>query len=267
MIVAFAKAAAVFDDKQFQRRAERAAQFLLREMRDEEGRLLHRSIGGHAGIRAYADDYSYLVWGLIELYETTFKVRYLKAAIELNNEMIDLFWDHEKGGFFFTAYDSNELFIRHKELYDGAYPSGNAVAMHNLLMLGRITANTEFDDLALQIGQIVSHSAYQNPGFFTHLMSGLDFATGVSYELVIAGITNAEDTSIMVRAVHREYLPNKVIVFRPTDEQSPEIFEIADYIRYQNDIEGKATAYVCVRYICKEPTNDIDQIIVMLNEN
>jgi uncharacterized protein YyaL (SSP411 family) len=249
------------------RRAERAAQFLLREMRDDDGQLLHRYIAGHAGVRAYADDYSYLAWGLLELYETTFKVRYLKAALELNNEMIDHFWDHENGGFFYTAYDSNEMFLRHKELYDGGYPSGNAVAMHNLLILGRITANPEFDDFAQQIGQIVSRSAFQNPGLFTHLMSALDFATGVSYELVIAGNTNAEDTSSMVRAVHREYLPNKVIVFRPTEEMSPDIFEFADYIRYQSDIEGKATAYVCVRYLCKDPTTDVDQMIVMLNEN
>jgi uncharacterized protein YyaL (SSP411 family) len=267
MIAAFAKAAAVFDDRRFGRRAERAAQFLLREMRDGDGRLLHRTIGGHASIRAYADDYSHFAWGLLELYETTFKVQYLKAALELNNEMIDHFWDPERGGFFYTASDTDEMFLRHKELYDGAYPSGNAVAMHNLLILGRITANPEFDVYAQQIGQIVSRSAYQNPGLFTHLMGALDFATGVSYELVIAGNTKSEDTTSMVRAVHRKYLPNKVIVFRPTDERSPDIFEFADYIRYQNDIDGKATAYVCVRYLCKDPTTDIDKMIVMLNEN
>jgi hypothetical protein len=266
MIASLAKGARVFDDGQYRRRAERSANFILREMITDEGRLMHRFRDGEVAVQAHLDDYAFLIWGLLELYETTFKVKYLESALELTDSMVEFFGDTEGGGFYFTASDGEKLLIRQKQVSDGAYPSGNAVAMHNLLKLGRITANTEYEELAAGIGRSSSGSIRDRQAQFTHLMSALDFATGPSYELVVAGHSGSRDTRDMVRAIHRQYLPNKVLVLRPTEVDSPEIIQYAEYTRYQDDVDGRAVAYVCKNYTCKTPTSDIDTMLRWLSE-
>ncbi len=103
---------------------------------------------------ATLDDYAFFIWGLIDLYEATFEARYLQAAITLNRDLLDHFWDETgEGGFFFSADDGEALLLRQKELYDGALPSGNSVALHNLLRLARMTANADFEKKAARIGK------------------------------------------------------------------------------------------------------------------
>jgi len=140
MIAAFAKAAQVLGqpapgqtpgDQDYSLAARRAADFILAKMRGPDGRLLHRYRDG-PGIQANLDDYSFMIWGLIELYEAVFDTQYLQAALDLIRAMIDHFWDNESGGFYFTPDDGERLLVRHKEIYDGAVPSGNSVAMLNL---------------------------------------------------------------------------------------------------------------------------------------
>jgi hypothetical protein len=97
-------------------------------------------------------------------------------------------------------------------------------------------------------------------------MGALDFATGPSYELVIAGNSTSRDTRDMVKAVHRSYLPHKILVFRPTEVKTPDIVQLAEYTRNQDDIEGAAAAYVCRDFVCRAPTTDILQMIEWLNE-
>jgi uncharacterized protein YyaL (SSP411 family) len=266
MIAALAKGARVFDDGQYRRRAERSMNFILKEMLNEDSKLMHRFRDGEVAVQAHLDDYTFLIWGLLELYETTFKVKYLESALELTEVMIEEYQDTEGGGFFFTAAKGEQLIIRHKQVHDGAYPSGNAVAMHNLLKLGRITANPNYEELAAGIGRSSSPLIRDRQAQYTHLMSALDFATGPSYELVIAGRTGSQDTRDMVRAIHRQYLPHKVLVLRPTEVDDPDIMLYAEYTRYQEDVDGKTVAYVCRNYTCKTPTSDIDTMLKWLNE-
>ncbi len=117
-------------------------------MRTKEGRLLHRYRAGEAAIPAHLDDYAFMVWGLLNLYEASFDERYLQAAIELERKSIALFWDNEKGGVFLTADDAEALLARPKESDDGAIPSGNAVQLLNLLRIARITADTQLESKA-----------------------------------------------------------------------------------------------------------------------
>ena len=266
MIAALAKGARALGSYRYRRKAVQTANFVLREMRTDEGRLLHRYRGGEAAIQAHVDDYAFLIWGLLELYETTFRVKFLEEALELQNSMIELYWDSQEGGFFFTARDAEKLIVRQKEIRDGSYPSGNAVSMYNLLKLGRITARAEYEELAARVGQPESKLVKSRHIQYTHLMSALDFATGPSYELVIAGNTTSQDTRDMVKAVHRSYLPHKVLVFRPTEVKTPDIVGLAEYTRNQEDIEGAAAAYVCRDFVCRAPTTDILQMIEWLNE-
>ena len=265
MIAAFAKAARVFDDARYRRKAESAAGFILEEMVTGEGNLLHRYRDGEAAISGYADDYAFFIWGLLELYETTFKVKYLEEALQLQKRMIDQYWDPDGGGFFYTAQDAEQLLIRQKEVHDGAYPSGNSVAMYNLLKIGRLTADAEYEEYAAMVGRPVSDAVKRQQTMYVHLMSALDFANGPSYELVIAGDTGTRDTRKMIKAVHQHYLPHKVLIHRPTEEELPEIVQYAEYTRFQEDIDGRAAAYVCENFTCKTPTSDIDQMLAWLS--
>jgi hypothetical protein len=205
-----------------------------------------------------------LIWGLIELYETTFKVDYLKSALELNDYLLKHFWDNERGGFYFSSDDSETILVRKKEIYDGAIPSGNSIQMLNLLRLSRITANMEFEEKAIQICKSFSNIVNKSPSSFTQLMVALDFLSGPSYEVVIAGNSNSDDTKNMLKVLRANFTPNKVLLLNPTEEESPKIHEIAHHITKQPSINGQATSYICTNYSCKEPTIDVKKMIKML---
>lgn len=264
MIAALAMGSRAFDEPKYGKVAAEAMQFILTNMVTGDGGLLHRYRDGEAAVIAHLDDYIFLVWGLIELYEATFDIVYLKKAIELKAYTLDHFWDNERGGFFTTADNSEELLVRQKEIYDGAIPSGNSVAMLNLLRLGRLTANTDFEEKAAMIGRAFSAKINVSPSAYTQLISAVDFAMGPSYEVVIVGDSNSEDTKEMLKTLGKAYIPNKVVLHRPTDKESSEITELAEYAVYYKSIDGKATAYVCLNYRCNMPTTEVDEMLAML---
>ena len=264
MIAAFAKGARVLEKSEYATAAERASDFILKTLRDRDGRLLHRYREGDAGLPAHVDDYAFFIWGLLELYETTFDVKYLKTALDLNKVFLNRFWDPQIGGFFFTADDGEELIVRKKEIYDGATPSGNSVATLNLLRLGRITADPELEQKADLIGRAFAGSVRQFPSAFTHLMAALEFGIGPSREVVVVGGTDAADTRLMLKELRRPFLPHTVILLRPTEDENPEITGIAAYTSGQTGIDGKATAYVCRNYNCELPTTDPNKMLELL---
>jgi len=265
MIAALAKGAQAFDEPEYAEAACRAADFILGNMRKPDGRLLHRYRDGQAGVEANLDDYAFLVWGLIELYEAIFDTRHLEVALELTSDMVRHFWDEDGGGLYLTPDDGESLFVRKKEIYDGAIPSGNSVAMLNLLRLGRMTATSGLEEKAARIGSAFSGSVKQSPSAHTQLMVALDFGIGPCYEVVIAGKAQAEDTKAMVKALRTRFLPNKVVLLNPDERESPEIAKLAEFTKNQSSIEGKATAYVCLNYNCKLPTTDIGKMLELLN--
>ena len=264
MVAALAKGAQVFDAPAYSEAAQRAADFILNNMRTPEGRLLHRYRDGEAAISAYLDDYAFLIWGLIELYETRFEVDYLRTALQLHEDLVQRFWDENHGGFYLTAKDDEALLTRPKDIYDGATPSGNSVAALNLLRLGRMTANPGFEDYAAQIGRAFGQQVNRLPSGHTQLMAAVDLAVGPAYEVVIAGKSEASDTATMLRALRAPFLPNKVVLFRPHEEETPQITALAEYVKYQPSINGKATAYVCRSYQCELPTTDSHQMLELL---
>jgi len=265
MIAALAKGAQAFDEPEYAEAACRAADFIIGNIRKPDGRLLHRYRDGRAGVEANLDDYAFLVWGLIELYEAIFKTKYLKVALELTGDMVRHFWDEDGGGFYLTPDDGESLFVRKKEIYDGAIPSGNSVAMLNLLRLGRMTATSDLEEKAARIGSAFSRSVKQLPSAHTQLMVALDFGIGPCYEVVIVGKAQAEDTMAMVKALRTRFLPNKVVLLNHGERRSPEIAKLAEFTKNQLSIDGRATAYVCMNYNCKLPTTDIDKMLQLLN--
>ncbi len=265
MIAALAKGARVFGEKKYEDAAINAANFVLKNMRRSDGRLLHRFRDGESAILSHIDDYVFFIWGLLELYETTFDIKYLQTALSLNTDMITHFWDTKSGGFFFTSDDGEKLLFRQKEIYDGAIPSGNSVAMLNLLKLARITANPDLEKMAMKISTAFSDNISKYPSSYAQLMVALDFGFGPSYELVIAGKEGTDDTKDMLKSVRENFIPNKVVIFRPTDQKDPAISNIAAYTKDQLSINGKATAYVCTNYACKAPTAESDKMLELLN--
>jgi len=264
MIAALAKGAQVFKEAEYTNAAGRAAGFILDNMRTSEGRLLHRYRDNEAAIAAGIDDYEFFIHGLIELYEATFEVDYLKTAIRLCEDSLEHFWDEENGGFYHTADDSEVLLVRSKEIYDGAIPSGNSIAMLNLLRLGRITGRSDFEEKAGSIGRAFSGTIGQSPSAYTQFMSAVDFSIGPSYEVIIAGSLQAADTGRMLDAVRTLYIPNKVLIAGLIREKDSAIAEIAPYITNYPSINDKATAYICINHSCRLPTTDIDTMLGLL---
>jgi len=265
MIAALAKSAQAFSDPQYAAAAIRAAKFIFHTLQDDEGRLLHRYRDNEAGIQATLNDYAFLIWGLLELYEATVDISYLEIAIQLQEQLISHFWDSENGGFYLTADDSEILITRPKEIYDGAIPSGNSVAMLNLLRLGRITAKIEYEDYAEAISQTFSTTVKDMPSGYTQLLSAVNFGIGPAYEIVVVGDPAASDTRAMLVAIREIYLPNKVIILRHPGDDAP-ITQLAEFTRQYQAIDGKPTAYICINYFCQQPTTDIQTMVSMLRE-
>ncbi len=267
MIAALAVAARALRNEKYSDAARVTADFILSEMLDDEGRLLHRYLDGDAVIHGFLDDYAYLVWGLIELYQTTFDVRYLRESLTLAEHMVSHFWDEKSGGFYLTADYAEEVLFRKKEVYDGAQPSGNSAMLLNLLRLSRLTGDPTLEARAVEIVKAFSEKVSDYPAGYAYFMLGVDFLAGPSHEVVIVGDPRKEDTVDLLNAVRSEYIPNTVVLLKPSGVQDPEITRIAEFTKDHRLIEGNAAAYVCSNNACKKPTTDPDEMMRLLRDD
>ena len=266
MIAAIAKAAVVIDDERFIEVAEKALSFILETMLDEKQGLFHRYKEGDVAIGAFLDDYAYLIWALLEMYEVTFKPEYLEYAKNLTDDLMNKFWDQEEGAFYFTSTDAEELLVRKKDAYDGAIPSGNSVSMLNLVRLSRLLGDSNYEDYAAAIVRVFSLDIKRAPSAHSMMMLGFDFAIGPSFEIVIAGNPEMEDTREMIRQVRKNFIPRKVVLLRGTLELSKAITKLAPFTKFHEPIKGRATAHVCVDHNCKLPTTELSQMMRLLDE-
>jgi len=254
MIAALAKASSVLSEPRYLQAAVKAAGFILEKMKDENGTLYHRYAKGERAVEGFLDDYAFLVWGLVEIYESNFDESCLQAAVELTNTMISRFWDEKDGGFYFTAEGSEHAVPRRKQVYDGALPSGNSVALLKMLRLALLTGDTKYGDLGKQIIKVFSEDVKSAPAAHTFMLLGVDFTVGPSYNVILVGDSQEDGVQKMLSALKSGYLPNKVVSLRQPDK--------AD-LGYEK-IEGKATAYVCRGQTCMPPTNKPEQMLEFL---
>lgn len=253
-IAALSIAGRILETDYYTTTAERTAEFILTKMRDPEGHLFHRFVDNEKAIRGFLDDYAFLIWGLIELYETTFKTEYLRSANELTNKARALFKD-ELGGFFFTP-PGDDLPMRKKESYDGAIPSGNSVLMINMLRLAKLTGQSVLENEAQQIARHFAKQIQQNPLGHVHMLSGVSVAFSPAPQIVVVGKGGDPSTIRMQNTVRRSRLLDTNVLFRPYEEDA-EITSLAPFVKELSLIDNKATAYVCYDKACKKPTNDI----------
>ena len=260
MIAAFAKGHMALGDQAYAEAARKAAAFVLKHLRTKKGRLLRRFRQGEAAYPGYLDDYAFLVWGLIELYEATFEVSYLEEAISLNQAMIDIFWDEEGGGLYFTGKGNEPLITQSKEIYDGALPSGNSVAALNFLRLSRMTGNVDLEERIQQLARVFSKQVHAQPIAYTQMLGTLDFMIGPSQEIVVAGDPALRATHAMVRAIHAKFLPNKVLLLRPEGVAGKRLVALSPFVEAMLPVNEQPTAYVCENYACKTPIRDLKQL-------
>jgi uncharacterized protein YyaL (SSP411 family) len=264
MIASLAKGAQVFGEDRYLNAAKDAADFIIDKMY-QNNRLMHRFREGESAIQGHMDDYAFMIYGLLELFEASFEVNYLKFALFLNDTLLDHFWDDETGGFYFTPDDGEKVLLRKKEIYDSAIPSGNSVMMLNLLKLAQLTENEELKDKALQLEKAFSQTIEKIPAGFTGFLCALDFRIGPSFEVVIAGNKGDFETETLIEAVRQNFIPNKTMVFNSEDEENSMLTGIIPTLESKKKENDHATAYICSEGSCKTPTGDMNTFLKLLN--
>jgi uncharacterized protein YyaL (SSP411 family) len=253
-IAALARASSVFGNPRYLQAAVKAADFILKKMRDENGTLYHRYAKGERAIEGFLVDYAFFVWGLVEVYQASFEETYLQAAVELTKMMAERFWDTENGGFYFTAETAENEVPRRKEAYDGALPSGNSVALLNLLRLAQLTGDPKQKELTGQLVKVFSEDVKRASAAHAFMLVGVDFAVGPAYNVILVGDLEEEGMKKLLGALKAVYLPNVVVSLRLPDKAG---------LGYEK-LEGKATAYVCRDQTCMPPTNEKKKMLTLL---
>jgi uncharacterized protein YyaL (SSP411 family) len=255
MISALAEAGAVLERDDYLDAARRAAAFVLDEMRTADGNLLRTYNAGEAKLNAYLEDHAFLLEALLTLYEATFEPRWFHAARELADAMIERFGDPEGGGFFQTSSDHEQLVARRKEIDDSPIPSGQSSAAFGLLRLAALTGEARYEQAALGVLQLFGDLLRRSPLAFGHLLQALDFHLAPTREVALVGA----DTSELRRTVRAQFRPHLVLAGGDGDDPAG-----VPLLEGRTPIDGRAAAYVCERFTCRQPVSDPAELVQLL---
>ena len=261
MIAAFARAARVLVDSarrgEWQESAERAAAWIRQHLwRSADRRLLRRYRDGHAGIDGFCEDYAYLTWGLVELFQTTGNVEWLTWALELTDVQTALFFDARDGGWFSTTGDDPTVLLRMKEDYDGAEPAAASVSVANLLALGHIVADTALIDRAKQTLERYGPQIGRAVRVMPLMVSNIATWNTPASQIVLVGDRGGDDLRALERAVARHYLPSTVVITLPGGSRDPALATRLPWLAAMDVVSGRAAAYVCREFTCQAPVTD-----------
>ncbi len=254
MISAFAKAGFVFKNSDYIAIAENAYAFVSKNLKTHDG-MMHRYAQGEAAVHAMLDDYAFLTWAAIELYFATFKHQYIRDAIEMMDVLENHFEDKEYGGFYNTADFGEKLIHRKKDLYDGAVPSGNSVALMNMVRLSKITGNTDYDVAAQKLIDFFSAKVDSYPSIYAFFECALDYIYNPAVEIVITS-ENKPEESEFIDALREVYMPNAVIIYKQNDAMDL----YASYLKNMKLKETETTVYVCKNYACELPVSSVEEM-------
>jgi uncharacterized protein YyaL (SSP411 family) len=252
MLRAFATAAWVFGDTQYADVSRANARF-VREHLYSEGKLLRTWKDGQAKLNGYLEDYANFIDGLLSLYGATFEIEWLRFARELAETMLGEFY--QDGRFYDTGATHEALVTRPRDAYDSATPSGNSVACDVLLRLAHLTGDTNFAQVATDVLSGFGQVASQNAHGYARLLCAVDLAVGPAAEVAIVGDPTAPDTRALLDTLRDEFLPRVVVAVVPPEEVETQA-EFMPLFAGRSQIDGKATAYVCINYACQLPTTD-----------
>ena len=246
MISALADAGAVLGEPHYRDAAVAAAEFVLRDLRDDRGRLLRTYNQGRAHLDAYLEDHAFLLEALLTLYEATFDPRWFTEARALADQILDRFADPERGGFFTTAADHETLIACRKQLEDAPIPSGGSAAAFGLLRLARLTGEARRGRRA-GAWWLLHTIATQHPNAFGHLLAAIDFALADVREVALVGDDRA------ARAGRARRVPPAPGARRRRAGRSAAA-------RGAEPVGGRAAAYVCERFACLRPVTEPDEL-------
>jgi len=263
MIAAFALGGQILNELEYINAAKKAAEFVHKKLRNKNSKLFKSYRNGKSGLSPHLDDYSFMVWGLLNLYEGTFNVEYLSRALELTKVMNENFSD-ENGGFFIGSKDAEKLMVRAKFSYDSAIPSGNSVAVMNLFRLSKMTGNKKWTNLADKTLKAFTDEAKQTPTGFAHMLTGFMFDLKEPKEVVVVANSYNSKTKKLVQKLKDNYCPNKVIIFKDLSDPK-RLEEIAPWISDYSVIDNKPTYYICENFTCKRPTTNIKTVLNYLS--
>jgi uncharacterized protein YyaL (SSP411 family) len=259
MIAALARGGRVLDDPQLTGLAVRAATFILARMKDKQGRLLRSYRQGSARIPAFQDDYAYLIWGLLELFETTCEADYLEEAARLNRTMLHLF-DDRSGALTFSGRENENLVMAVREFYDGALPSGNSVALYNLARLAALLDDRELAARAAKLAAACGAAAADYPAGQTMFLSAFDFLAGPRGEIVVAGKRDEPQVLEARRLLNAAYLPEQLILFREEGEAGDRLSVLIPQLAGKSSPGAPLTVYLCQDFACRKPITDLAEL-------
>jgi len=265
MISAYSRGSQVLNDPKYLEAAKRAARFIRDKLYNPATGLLIRNYReGPSNIEGFTDDYAFLICSLLDLYEASFEVEWLKWAIVLQKKQDEIFWDDQNGGYFSVKSGDDTILLRMKEDYDGAEPSNNSFAVMNLLRLSQMTGSVELRTQAEKSLKCFSNPLTNQPIMIPHMCAALDFFLSSPKQIIIAGKRDAEDTNRLLKEIHSHLIPNKVVLL--ADDAENQQF-LADKISIMKDIKmigGKATAYVCEHFTCQLPVTEVKDLNELL---
>ena len=266
MIGACARGASALNNKNYLQAAERAAKFVYATLYDREKKTLFRRFrDGEVKFEAHLDDYAFVVSGLIDLYGASFDPHWLQWAEELTGSMITLFWDSAEGGFFDMSGKDPSILVRMKEAYDGAEPTGNSVAVMNLLQLFHFTNNEQLLSYAVKSLKYFCALLEQSPQIMPRMMAAVEYFLAVPEHLVIT-VQNVDDAKQMIDIVSAVFRPYMNIVMM--DEQGKKIFVSRfPFMSEMVSKNGRATAYLCMDHMCQQPTVEPEELLRLLDHN
>ncbi len=265
MISALARAGRALDEEPYIATASLSADFILKELRNKEGRLLRRYREGEAAIPAFAEDYAFLARGLLDLYVSTFEPQRLRQAIELADEMARLFIDDESGGLYETSSDAEPLVLRPKNAYDGAFPAASSVALEVYARIFLLTGDTRWQKQADRLLMALSPIVSRYPAGYTQLLQSAAWLLESSREIVIAGTPGDSSFEEMLAVAKESYAPKSVFIIHPTDN-SAEVVKLAPYVEWMLPVKGQAAAYICQDFTCQKPLTDSQKLKKQLSK-
>ncbi|MCC9089581.1 AGE family epimerase/isomerase [Bacillus pumilus] len=260
MISALAKAGRVFDAEEAISMAKQAMSFLETHLVQHE-RLMVRYREGDVKHLGFIEDYAHMLSAYLSLYEATFEQDFLEKAKTVAENMFELFWDEEKGGFFFSGSDAEALIVREKEVYDGAMPSGNSTALKQLLTLSRMIGRQDWLEKLEQMFKAFYVDVSSYPSGHTAFLQGLLSQYAAKREIIILGKNDDPQKERLLQALRKRFMPFDFIL---TAETGQDLAQLAPFAKDYKTIDGSTTVYICENYSCRQPITNIDEAIEQL---
>ncbi|WP_373836723.1 thioredoxin domain-containing protein [Jeotgalibaca arthritidis] len=258
MIAALSQAAAVFQDTDMLEMAKKALLF-IEEKLYENGRLQARYRQGEAKFHAYLDDYAFLSWAYLSLYEAGADRKHLEKAMATCREMEDLFWDTELGGFFFSGSDSEQMIVQEKEVVEGGLPSGNSIASFVYAKLALMTAHSHYEKRLNELLSIFNTDIKEAPASTPSLMRSLLLTHYPSQQVLVFGKEKAR----FLEKLQTAYLPNVVTLLA---DDAADLADLAPYTSDYPNNPGQTMIYVCQNFTCQRPTTDMQEAMAQILE-